>query len=156
MTSATATSAWTETVAAMIAAERGEGTFLACFPGYRPELVRALADRLGYDYLDFRAASLAPLGWRANALTLDALDQTIGARAAGGLVLNNAEALLATKPMLDRVAWLGEAVTRTCGAPVLVALAVFGSEAPANGLRVCRLDADMLPPERLLVRLASQ
>lgn len=156
MTSASATMAWTDPVAATIAAEGGQGTFLVCFPGYRPELVRALADRLGFDYLDFRAVSLAPLGWRASALTLDALDQTIGARAAGGLVLNNSEALLATKPMIERVAWLSEAVARTAGPPVLVALAVFGNEAPANGPRVCRLEPDGLPPEKLLVRLASQ
>jgi hypothetical protein len=156
MTRQTEIPAWTESVAATIAAGCEQGTFIVCFPGYRPELVRALADRLGYDYLDFRAASLAPLGWRASALTLDALDQTIGTRAARGLVLNNAEALLATKPMIERVAWLGEAVTRTSGAPVLVSLAVFANEAPANSARVCHIDTDALPPEKLIVRLASQ
>lgn len=156
MTSTSASLAWTDPVAAMIAAAAGEGTFLVCFPGYRPELVRALADRLGFDYLDFRAVSLAPLGWRASALPLDALDQTICARASGGLVLNNSEALLATKPMIERVAWLSKAVSRTSGPPVLVALAVFGNEAPANDPRVCRLEADSMPPEKLLVRLASQ
>lgn len=156
MTLARQPQAWMDRIREMIADGDSEGTYLVCFPAYRPELARALADALGYAYLDFRAASLAPLGWRASALPLEAIDQTIAVRAEAGLLLNNAEALLATKSRLERVAWLAGAIERTRGAPVLVSLAVFGVDVPSNSARVCRLLVDDMPPENLLVRLAAQ
>lgn len=147
---------WMETISAAVAAQGARGTFLVCFPAYRPELARALAERLDLEYLDFRAASLAPLGWRASALTLDALDQAIARRSDRGMVLHNAEALLATKPAEERIAWLTGSVTRVQGALALVTLAVFDGEAPAESERVCRLAPEDMPPEKLLVRLASR
>lgn len=150
---------WTGQVADRIAANGRSGGFLVAFPQYRPVLVRILADALGLDFVDFRASRMAALGWDAAALPLSALDTAIERhceQTGRGVLLHNAEALLATKGAHERGAWLAGFVTRDWPVPAVVPVAVYGTELPAGSRRICSLDPAVLPPESFLVRLADR
>lgn len=133
-----------------------QGGFLVRYPEYRPELVRALAESLELGYGDFRASVMAPMGWQAARMPLDALDQWLIERArAGGGVVNNAEALLATKAPEERSAWLARFVAAAWPAPVVIPLVLFGGDAPEGEDRVASLDPGAVPEQTLLTRLLS-
>lgn len=143
-------------VAAMLDRHDRQGGFLVRYPEYRPELVRALAESLELAYGDFRASVMAPMGWEAARLPLDALDQwLVGQAEAGGSVVNNAEALLATKTPEERSAWLARFVGAAWSAPVLIPLVLFGADAPQGEDRVAAIDPGAVPEQTLLTRLLS-
>ncbi len=132
------------------------GGFLLSLPDYRPELIDVVAGRLGLDLCDFRAEVMAPLAWRASALPLRALDRTIEERCHGrGLILHNAEALLATKPAADRRAWFDAHLARPGPGAALVPLVLFADDVVNAGDRLIAFGADQLPDPTLLIRLLS-
>jgi len=150
---------WLAPVAGLLEAAGRGGAFFVAFPQYRPALVKALADALGLAHLDFRVARMAELGWEAAKLPLSALTEAIEAQieaSGSGLVLHNAESLLAAKTSAERSGWLGEVAARAWPVPVIVPIAIFQSDLPSLPSRLCRLDPDLLPDESFLLRLASR
>lgn len=149
--------AWMGEVKRAIAEAGGSGAFLVSLGAYRPDLVRALANALGYAFVDFRARHMAPLGPGAAGVTLERINE-VAADAAGraGIVLHNVEGLLATRSAETRRAFLADLVGRTSEHAVVVPLAIFCDEAPEAGPRHVRLDPAALPDEKLLMRLATR
>lgn len=132
------------------------GGFLVSFPEYRPELVIVLADRLDMPLSDFRREVMAPLGWQAAALPLESLKGAIAARMDGrGLVLNNAEALLAAKPASERQTWFEDMLNEPWPAPLILPAALFAGDADYQSERFIDLSADDLPGSTLLTRLLA-
>lgn len=151
--------AWTRPVELLIASHGHRGGYLVVFSEYRPSLFRALANALDFDFTDFRAVHMAPLGWEASRKPLAALNEVINdqlARSQRGLVLHNAEALLAVKGTQERRVWLQQFAAAAWTHPVVVPVAVFAADAPTGSERLCWLDPGTLPSEPLLVRLASR
>jgi len=153
------TDGWTAPVATLIANAGRRGGFLVAFPEYRPQLVEALADELGLEFWDYRIERMAPLGWQAGQLPMTDVDQFIWetlTQSAGGVVVHNVEALLAAKSLQDRRDWFAALLAAPWQRPVIVPVAVFQPEMPVHPQRIHRLDPDLLPPETILGRLASQ
>lgn len=148
---------WVQPIQDMIEGHDRHGPFFVAFSEYRPELVRALADDLGFTFVDFRAEFMRPLGWEAARLPLTTLTEAVERHCTGpGVVLHNAEALLAAKSAAERRDWLRAFATRDWPAPVVVPIAIFQRDLPACGARFHRIDPDDLPSETILTRLATQ
>jgi hypothetical protein len=145
---------WCQDVLDTIAA-RGAGSYVVVFPAYRPDLVEDLALALGCRFVDFRKERMMPLGTGAHRLALEAIGACADERAnATGIVMQNAEALLAARSGEERQRWLSSFVETARGGIVILPLAVFGGDAPVHE-RVLRLSQDVLPPESLLRQLSS-
>lgn len=145
---------WCQDVLETISVQ-GAGSYIVVFPAYRPDLVEDLALTLGCAFVDFRRERLAPLGPEAHRLSLEAINACAAERANDrGVVLQNAEALLAAKSSEDRRAWLADFTHTPRSGIVILPLAIFGEDAPQDG-RVIRLAQDGLPQESLLRQLSS-
>lgn len=145
---------WCQTLLDSIAAG-GPGGYVVTFPSYRPDLVEDLARALGCAHVDFRRERMAPLGMAAHRLALDAIEACADERSNGrGVVLQNAEALLAARSEDERKDWLAAFVSAPGARIVVVPLAVFGAHAPEHP-HVLRLRPDDIPAESLLMQLAS-
>ena len=157
MTNAKPLAPWITPIARMIADEGGTGAYFVVMPGYRPELVTALAEALGMAVRDVRAEHMRPLGWEAGRMPLAALTDSIRQRCGPeGLVVQNAEALLATKEVGERQNWLEAVVMEAWPGPVIVPIAIFQADLPKIAGRAHRIEPEDLPQESLLVRLARQ
>ncbi len=129
-----------------------------CFPAYRPELVECLANELGYRLVDFRKARMAPLGWQAASLPLDALESCAAEQMQqhqSDVVLQNVESLLAVHPAPARRAALAHLLARLWPQRLILPLALYGMDVPDVGQAVYKIEASQLPEESLLVRLAG-
>ncbi len=128
-----------------------------CFPSYRPDLVTDLAMATGLKLLDFRQSVMRPMGWNAGQLPLSSLNETVNAiHAAGqGVVLHNAEALLAVNDAGSRRRWLAEAMDHAWPQRLILPMALFGHELPDKPAAIHTLAAAELPAESLLTRLGS-
>lgn len=141
----------------MIAGAGGRGGFFVALHEYRPELIGEMATGLGLDFFDFRAECMRPLGWKAGRMPLDDLDAAIAARLGPlGVVVHNAEALLAAKGEGERRGWLKSFLATNWARPVLIPIAIFQADLPSFGPRFHRVDPEHLPVETLLSRLATQ
>ncbi len=148
---------WMAPIGQMLDAHAWRGNYLIALQTYRPDVVGVIADEFDLAFCDFRAAHMAQLGWRAAELPLARLNQVAAdASADQGLVLHNAEALLATKSKSERSTWFSEFVQCSSRHPVLIPLSIFFDEAPEACARVAWIDPTDLPAEKLLIRLASQ
>ena len=150
---------WMAPLTDAIAHSGGRGGFIVAIPEYRPSLIRLLANRQGLYYCDFRAERMAALGWEASKLPLSALDDTIAEtipKSGKGIILQNAEALLAAKPAAERRAWLESFTQTNWTGTVVVPVSVFTSDLPEENGRVVTLDMALLPAESMLIRPASQ
>ncbi|MCA0405863.1 MAG: hypothetical protein LCH39_06910 [Proteobacteria bacterium] len=135
--------------------QRGPGSYLVDFPAYRPDLVGVLAQKAGCMLLDFRARDLAPLGFEAHKLPLGALDAAAEMpESETGIVIQNAEALLATKPATERRAWLAAFLAIPRKTLAVIPLALFGREV-ADHPRVIRFEPGELPADSFLSQLAT-
>lgn len=153
--------AWMAPVRDALESQGRSGVFLVAFETYRPDLVRALAHALDFRFIDFRAEHMQPLGADAARLPVakmeEVIDRTIHADPApAGVVLHNAEALLATRPADARAAWMLRMLDEPTRVPVLLPLALFTDAAPATSARLVRVDTRGLPPEKLLFRLGAR
>lgn len=156
MTARPDSSRWLATIDDAIERHGCRGAFLVSFPDYRPELAAIIADRLDMPLCDFRADIMAPLGWNAATLTLASLESAIVDRLdARGLVLSNAEALLAAKTASDRQSWFQEVLTIPRTAPLIVPIALFAADADRESDRFIALSTDDLPESTLLTRLLA-
>jgi hypothetical protein len=152
---------WMAPVLDALQKRKSPGVLLVKFDFYRPDLVKALAHALGFRFIDFRAEHMMPLGAQAGCLPLSRIGEVIAAvqterPSPEGIVLHNAEALLATRPSGERVVWLSSMVLANAGLPVVVPLAVFAHEMPDTSPGVVHIDTSRVPPEKLLLRLAAQ
>jgi hypothetical protein len=149
--------AWLQPVDSLIRAGGNRGGFLVALPEYRPDLVQQMAAALDFEFFDFRLNVLLPLGWDAGRLGLDALTDEIAERAGRhGLVVHNAEALLATKEAHERRDWFETFLARPWPHPALIPIAIYQGDLPLADLRFHRVDPDTLPEETLLGRLATR
>lgn len=148
---------WLTAIGACLDEHGRKGGFIAKLTRYHPALVEEMARALGLAHVDFRAARLKPLGWDAARLPLTAIDDAIAdGIAPSGLVLQNAEALLASKPAGERRAFLSLFVDTPRDLPVIIPIAAHESDVPAPCSRVIEIDADEAPEESLLLRLARK
>ena len=149
---------WMTLVATAVKAGGCSGAFLVVFPIYRPDLVGEMARAMSYAHFDFRSERMMPLGWRAAELSLDFLEDAArnhpDAGSAPGLVLHNAEALLATRTADERRRWLAAVCDWPTPRPILVSAAVFIDDLPPAGPRVVHIDGAAMPQQSLLMRLA--
>jgi hypothetical protein len=154
MTTSHDSATWSAKLDHAVAAS-GAGSYVVDFPSYRPDLAQSLADGMGFAFLDFRQTYMSPLRFEAHKLPLQAIEDAILDPAnARGVVLHNAEALLAAKPAADRLAWI-EAFLETPRERVAVLpLALFGRDVAAHP-RVVRFLPHELPSETLLSQIGS-
>ena len=141
----------------MIATAGGTGGYVVRLPEYNPVFARALADSLDLDCHDFRAERMRAHGLAAARLELSALDEALRDWSAGrGTFVNNVESLLATKPSADRRTWLAGFLDASWPSPLVLPLAIFPEDLPERPGRICAVEADEIPADSLLIRLASQ
>jgi hypothetical protein len=145
--------AWSHRIEAALALHGAAG-YIADFPSYRPDLVEELARALGFAHVDFRAIRLAPLRLEAHRLGLDAIEATIDITDGAGVVIHNAEALLAAKTETERAAFLAAFLARPRERPAILPMTLFGREAPDSPRHVRFLPSE-LPEETLLGQLGS-
>lgn len=146
---------WLDVFKASYDQNSGKGGFQVLFPEYRPDMTRALAYSLSLEFYDYRLEKMIPLGWKAGELTLESLMQTLIEESKHiGLVVHNAEALLATKPEDERKQWLHDFLAFDWVNPVILPLAIYQAEAEIDNPRVCDLKISEFPKESFLMRLA--
>lgn len=122
------------------------GGTIVLFPGYRPDLIAALANGLGLAFFDYQKEVMEGLGLAAEAITLEQLDQTLRARAAtSGFVCHNIEALLCVKSELERRAWLQAFLDADWPSPVLLPITVYQADVPEEHPGVCDLELLKMP-----------
>ena len=151
-------SPWFASVARGLA-ERPKGSAAAVvFPAYRPDLVAALAADLGLRLVDFRRERMVPLGWHAASLPLSVLTEHALAAMEdheSGILLQNAEALLAVHGPQARADFFADILTREWPARLVLPVCLYAASLPADHPGVLHLQASDLPAETLLLRLAS-
>ena len=136
-------------------AENGAGSYIIDLPAYRPDLVDDVGRTLALAHVDFRRERMAPLGMAAHKLELSAIADCVRERSNDhGIVLHNAEALLATRPEAVRRDWLRAFLAEEHANLVLLPLALYGHEVDDNP-RIIRFAASDLPEETLLRQLSS-
>lgn len=129
-----------------------------CLPAYRPDLVERLALLLGLSFFDFRRERMAPLGWEAARLPLSCIDDcALDVMKSGqkGVMMQNAEALLAAYGEAERRAWLASVFSRSWPERFVLPLVLFQNELPGYAGRRFVLSPKLLPAESLLDRLQS-
>ncbi len=147
---------WLEPLDRALAAGNRRGGYLLVMPQYRPELVREAAERYGFACRDFRRERLVPRGRAAAGLSLAELDRFLEEELEGpGAVVQNAEALLATRSEPERRSWFRRFLARERPFAVIVPVVLFGREVPCDPLRVVRPAPEELPADTLLMRLVS-
>ena len=150
-------SPWVTPIAETISSAGHTRGFFVALGAYRPDLIRVIADELGCQFFDFREEVLQPRGWEAGRLPLTAISKAIEMRCeACGLVVHNTEALLATKGASDRKQWFTQFANRDWQRPVIVPVVIYQSELPTLSGQIVRIEAEELPSETLLMRLAGQ
>ncbi|MEZ5825584.1 MAG: hypothetical protein R3C97_12855 [Geminicoccaceae bacterium] len=149
---------WIEPVENAVAAMGGEPRALSMLlPEYRPELVLALADALGFRHCDFRREVMAKAGEHAADLPLSSVGATVRALhedggSQSGLVLQNVEALLGVVTPERRRAWFAEFVGSRQPMPVILPVVLHGGDVPVGPHRL-DMSAYMLPQDSLMMRL---
>lgn len=128
----------------------------ACFPVYRPDLAKHMAMKLELGYVDLRADFMAQFGKQAGSISLDDLDQQIGAFSErSAVVINNAESLLATRSRLERVEWFTRFLSRQWQHTVILPVHLFADHIERNSHAVATIDPDLLPEQGLISRFLN-
>ena len=97
---------------------------------------------------------MRPLGPDAYRVGLEDLDRLLGELSdAGGAVVFNVEALLATKDEAERNRWLEAFLEADWPSTLVVPVTLFAPPADGAGARVLYLDEQGLPEQSLLGRL---
>lgn len=112
-----------------------------CFPSYRPDLVRDLANGYGALLCDFRQLRMAPLAWKAKDLPLSALDEESLAqmRISQAVILQNCEALLSLATPEGRRNWFASALSRDWPSQLILPVAIYDQDLPALPIRFTAL-----------------
>jgi hypothetical protein len=151
------TAPWQKLVRDGLAKVAADRCVVVVFPEYRPDLVEQMARVIKLVHVDFRRERMAPLGWNAAELPLDTLNDTAVSAMAGGsgVVLQNAEALLATRTAEERRGWFTRALDRSWPAQLVLPVTLFGVDLPPRDGQVVVLPRGSLPEEKILSRLAT-
>ena len=146
---------WIEPIDDMIEGHDAQGGFIVVFPEYRPDQCLALAQALDLQCFDYRQQVMSARGWEADQLGLDDLDATLDelARTRGSLV-NNVEALLATKEIDAGARWLRKFLKTPWTRPLIIPIVIYTQELPAGHARVHTIGVDELPAQSFMNRLA--
>ena len=145
---------WLDRITDFLSTSGPRGGLLLVFPEYRPDLAKAVAHQLGLRFCDFRDEEMSKLGIEAGSMPLESLNDKISLLSREeGVLLFNAEALLATKSSEERSAWMRELVGHDWPNPVLVPITLFAAEAGGSTARVLCFDADELPEQGVISRL---
>jgi len=125
-------------------------------PEYRPDLPKALAHHLDFDFFDFRAEVISRLGFSAHTLELEAMGRSLESRAIQrGVVAFNLEALLGTKERSARQAWFSGFVRGRYEHPVVAPLALFCSDLEPSLPNTITIDPLDLLEQSIISRLAN-
>jgi len=148
---------WLKLVHDALAKAAADRCVAVVFPEYRPDLVEQMARAIKLAHVDFRRERMAPLGWNAAELPLETLDDTAVSAMAGssGVVLQNTEALLATRTAEERRGWFTRALDRSWPAQLILPVTLFGADLPTREGQVVVLPRGSLPEEKILSRLAT-
>ena len=145
---------WCDPVLAAVAAQ-GAGSYIVAFPAYRPDLIEELATALGCAFVDFRKDYMAPLGMQAHRLDIGTIEVCAAERANdAGLMLHNAESLLAARTPAERTEYLAQFLGVERENIAVLPLSLFGPDV-GDHPRVIRLARADLPEETMLRQLAS-
>ncbi len=147
---------WMNEFADLLAAGDGHGGYLLKLPEYRPDLAKALAHHLTFDFFDFREEVMSRLGFSAHTLELEAMGRSLESRAIHrGVVAFNLEALLATKDQLARHAWFSGFVRGNYANPVITPLALFCSDLDPALPNTITVGLEDLPEQSIISRLVN-
>jgi hypothetical protein len=147
-------SSWTDSVINFVNSIGAQGGILLGLPEYRPDLAKAVANRLDLDFYDYRAEEMSRLGSEAGKLSLGALNETLQRRSnERGTLVFNVEALLATKSPAERRAWLERFVRTGWTNLVIVPLTLYAEDASDVTMRILRFAPEELPAQSLINRL---
>ena len=146
---------WIQPIDDMIRGHESRGGFIVVFPEYRPDQCLALAHALDLQCFDYRQQVMSTRGWETDRLGLADLNVTLEelARTQGSLV-NNVEALLATKEIDAGAQWLQQFLAKPWIRPLLIPIVIYTQELPAGDTRVHTIGDDELPEQSFLNRLA--
>ena len=146
---------WTLAIEALIREHHSRGGFIVVFPEYRPDQCLALAHALDLPYFDFRQQVMSAHGWDADRLGFADLDATLDDLAATqGGVVNNVEALLATREIDAGARWLRRFLATPWTRPLIAPIAIYTQEVAADHARVHTVNDGDLPAQSFLNRLA--
>jgi hypothetical protein len=146
---------WLEPLVESVTRHGRQGGFIIDLGEYRPDLARYIAHVIDVSFFDYRAEVMSVLGWAAHTVTLGELTETLMDRAlAGGTVVFNIEALLATKADASRSRWLGAFLETAFPHAIILPLGIYGAVVDPAHPRLCKVPTDRLPPQSLLNRLA--
>ena len=150
------TPGWMIRFSGLLAAGDGYGGYLVNLPEYRPDLAKALAHHLDFDFFDFRADVMSRLGFSAHTLELEAMGRSLESRAVHrGVLAFNLEALLGTKERSARQAWLSGFVRGRYAHPVVAPLALFCSDVDPSLPNTITIDPEELPKQSIINRLVN-
>lgn len=148
------TSSWSDTIAGFAARLGGRGGLIISFPEYRPDLAKAVANRLSLDFFDYRADEMSQHGAEAGKIPLQSLDASLQSRASQrGILAFNVEALLATKDEETRKRWIEQFVHTDWPNLIVLPIAIFNDDALESSERLIILNADELPEQGVISRL---
>jgi len=126
------------------------------FPSYRTDLAKQLAEELGLRFYDFREEYMLGFGSAAADIPLAALQYQIERVADRAPVLvHNAESLLSTIGDRQRRVWLGKFLKAKFANWVLLPVYLFGELVDETMGQVVEIDAEGLPSQGLISRLAN-
>ena len=150
-----AQSDWIQTIDDMIRDHGTRGGFVVALPEYRPDQCQALAHALELQYFDFRQQVMAAHGWDADQLGFEDVDAALETLAATqGSLVNNVEALLATKEIDACARWLRQFLATPWERPLVVPIVIYTQELPVAHPRVHTINDGELPTQTFLNRLA--
>ena len=146
---------WIQPIDDMIKGHDSQGGFIVVFPDYRPDQCLALANALDLQCFDYRQQVMSAHGWEADRLGLADLNVTLEelAQTQGSLV-NNVEALLATKEIDAGAQWPHQFLATPWARPLIIPIVIFTQELAARHTRVHTIGDDELPAQSFLNRLA--
>ncbi|MGF1545728.1 MAG: hemerythrin domain-containing protein [Thiotrichales bacterium] len=139
-------SEWLEELELFFNSAGNTGGSIVLLPRYQPELMAAIAARLGLAVFDYRQEVMQPLREAADSPTLAQLEADLRQRATqGGIIGQNVEALLGVKPEAERRTWLQAFLDADWPNPVLLPICVFQADVPPGHVQVCDLELLKLP-----------
>ncbi len=141
--------AWLGAVQAYIQNRKQSGVSLVLFAHYQPELVKELAQHLGFSFFNYQQQVMENYREQAEHIPLSSLLATMAEQSQqGSVVFHNTEALLCVKPENERRQWFKEVLDLPTEHLVLIPVSIFQGEVPKQHPGVCDLEL-MKTPEVL-------
>lgn len=146
---------WIEPIQHIIDTHGNAGGIVIVLPEYRPDQCLALAHRLQIPCFDYRMEVMAAHGWDADRITLDDLNWKLHELASEhACLVNNVEALLATKTASECEQWLQAFLHTGWRNALLLPIVINADQVPQGHERVHRILPQQLPEQSFISRLA--